>query len=102
MQLQPLGTSSSDQTVEQVFDWLTSLAGMGVGALAGIILASIATAILKLVAKREPLTKLILKRATRSFFFAMLILGAYLGWKYTTSGLEIAASTGLGGLAKDY
>lgn len=96
MQLQPWGTSSSDQTVEKVFDWLTSLAGMGVGVVSGIVLALIATAILKLVSRRQPLTKLILNRATRAFFLTMIILGAYLGWKYTTSGLEIESSTGIG------
>lgn len=69
---------------------------MGIGAIAGIILAFIGTAVLKLVSKREPLTKLVLNRATRAFFLTMAILGAYLGWKYTTSGLAIAASTAIG------
>jgi len=96
MQLQPLDTSSSDETVEQVFDWLTSLAGMGVGVLAGFVLALITIGILKLLAKREPLTQLVLNRATRSLFVTLMILGAYLGWKYTTSGLEISSSTGIG------
>lgn len=96
MQLQPLDTSSSDETVEQVFDWLTSLAGMGVGVLAGFVLALITVAILKLLAKREPLTQLVLNRATRSLLVTLMILGAYLGWKYTTSGLEISRSTGIG------
>ena len=96
MQLQPLDTSSSDETVEQVFDWLTSLAGMGVGVLAGFVLALITTGILKLLAKRQPLTKLLLNRVTRTFFFTLMILGAYLGWNYTTSGLEISSSTGIG------
>ncbi|MFR2392961.1 MAG: mechanosensitive ion channel family protein [Varibaculum cambriense] len=96
MRLQPLDTSSSDETVEQVFDWLTSLAGMGVGVLAGFILALITVAILKLLAKREPLTQLVLNRATRSLLVTLMILGAYLGWKYTTSGLEISRSTGIG------
>ncbi len=96
MQLQRLDTSSSDETVEQVFDWLTSLAGMGVGVLAGFVLALITIGILKLLAKREPLTQLVLNRATRSLFVTLMILGAYLGWKYTTSGLEISSSTGIG------
>lgn len=96
MQLHPWEASPSDETVEQVFDWLTSLAGMGIGVVAGIILALITTAILKLLARREPLTKLILDRATRAFYLTMIILGAYLGWKYTTSGLNIESSTGIG------
>lgn len=96
MQLQPLETSSSDETVEHVFDWLTSLAGMGVGVLAGFVLALITIGILKLLAKRQPLTKLLLNRVTRSLFLTLMILGAYLGWKYTTSGLEISSSTGIG------